>query len=270
MADTEKKLIPSQKYDLQEQESSVVRRGLEFTDDLVPDIEADERDKGTTIKDIFSSAFNIFKEVKNIQKTKIQEIQQKRRILYGDQWDDSSRKREWKKLIRFNPENAEPYYRFGNVFFEKRNLKKAIQYYSLAIEKSPNFVDALRRRGDCYYALMPIIGSGKKSFGEKALRDYESALEIERDVYLLNAMGLIHELQTNPNEALKYYTDAIECDPDYPESYHNRGRIFDRLDKKDLAIVDLEKFLSFDYWSKIEIQYAKEKLYKLRSELGIQ
>jgi tetratricopeptide (TPR) repeat protein len=49
------------------------------------------------------------------------------------------------------PDSPEPVVEMGNLYFARKEYKKAIAYYDHAIEQSPNHAMALCRRGICYY-----------------------------------------------------------------------------------------------------------------------
>jgi tetratricopeptide (TPR) repeat protein len=198
-----------------------------------------------------------------VRKVKVWEIQQKRRILFGDEWNDPARKDDWHQMIRDFPENAESYYRLGNAHFEEGEYSIAADYYSRALEIDPTYVDALRRRGDCYYILAPAIGERSLYFLKRALPDYVAALVLEKEVYTLNAVGLIYDLIGNGQTALRYYTDAIQQSPNYPESYFNRGSVFKKLGDRNRAISDLKKYLTLDTWHEQEVERAKKWLSEL-------
>lgn len=234
-------------------DNKLTERGLKFANDLVGP------EKEPLIDTDSEIIHNLLTRLNMVQAEKMDEIIQKRRIFY----DKDGLSQNSKSLAN----EAVKYLKKGNVSFEAEELEDAVHNYLRVLEIDGNSVDAMRGLGDCFYVLMPILGSDEQGFGDKAVRCYQSALSFKEDVYILNAAGLVYELQKKQPEALMYYSRAVEVDPEYPETYHNRSRVFTALGKKTEAIADLEIFLSFDYWHKVEIRYAKEELFKLRAEL---
>lgn len=263
MSGDSKDLVPSDGRHLQHpDEGSIAKRGLELANRLSGDLEA-----------VGSDEDSLWTMIKDFQKIKIMEIREKRRMLFNDHWDDSSRERDWKALIRSNPEMVEPYYRLGNAFFEKGKYRKAIQYYTIVLGKQPDFIDALRRRGDSYYAELSILGlafktSKTRMLIERAMSDYQAAAQLAQDVYSQNAMGILYQILDDHEKALVCFTRAVKLAPDYSESYYNRASTLIKLNRNREALSDIEKYISSDPWHDRETEAATEKLALLRSQLS--
>jgi tetratricopeptide (TPR) repeat protein len=72
-------------------------------------------------------------------------------------------------------------YNQGNIAKSKKQFEKAIQLYTLAIEKDPTFVGAYINRGNTYSQWQPPTTNMQILNGllDKAITDYSKALELE-------------------------------------------------------------------------------------------
>jgi len=96
----------------------------------------------------------------------------------------------YNKTIELNPDNADAYYKRGDVYDEIGEYEKAIADYSKAIELDPNHALAYYSRG-CAYA--------EKGEYEKAIADYNKVIEL------------------NPSDAYAYYSRGL--------AYHEKSEV---------------------------------------------
>jgi len=59
----------------------------------------------------------------------------------------------FEKALQLDSENYEAYYYLGNYYADKRNYKKAINYYDLAIKYNLHYADAYYNRGEAKFYL---------------------------------------------------------------------------------------------------------------------
>lgn len=74
---------------------------------------------------------------------------------------------------------------------------------------------------------------------EKANRD-----RIKAEFYF--NLGVERERTEDFREAIKYYSNAIEIDPNYKEAYHNRGVMYDEWEEYDKSVADYTKAIKID------------------------
>ncbi|MCF8364778.1 MAG: tetratricopeptide repeat protein [Bacteroidales bacterium] len=72
-----------------------------------------------------------------------------------------------------NQKSSDPkhYFDLGNLFMDTQNYEEALFQFEKAVKLSPEFVDALLKSGDCYYALKKYDG---------AIRPFKKVLEIDQ------------------------------------------------------------------------------------------
>jgi tetratricopeptide (TPR) repeat protein len=124
--------------------------------------------------------------------------------------------------------------------------------------------DAYRRRGDCQYVLVPVLGGEVQAYYDRALADYEVALDIEPDVYTYNAHASIVGSLGRWEDAIKEYDRAIDLAPDYAETFFNRGYAYKVLGQTERSIADFERFLSFErQWNEDLVVQARAHIKEL-------
>ncbi len=194
---------------------------------------------------------------------KLDELKAKRRMLYGDNWDHAPWLARLEKLAEIAPNNAQVYYHIGRAHLELGDCRRAIVYLTAALMLDPNLVDAIRLRGDCQNALVPVMGDAEVYYN-RALADYEAALELEPDAYTLNAHAAIIGSLGKWDEAIAEYTQAIKLDPNYTESFFNRGYTYKVIGETDKALADFNRFLSFqEHWNAEMVSMAQAHIKEL-------
>lgn len=121
---------------------------------------------------------------------------------------------------------------FSQALAEK-DLRKAIELYTKAIELNSHFAEAFCNRGYAKYLL------GEK---EDALLDYDKAIELSPNMpEAYNNRGNAKESLGDENGAIEDFDKAIELNPDYAKAYNNRGIVKRELGDTTGAMIDLNK-----------------------------
>ena len=142
--------------------------------------------------------------------------------------------------------------------------RAAVDFSKAYFRLDPAMADAVRRRGDCHYLLVPVLSDDVQVYYDRALADYEAAIEIEPDVYTYNAHAAILASLGKLEQAIEEYEEAIALDPAYPESYFNRGYAYKRLGKIEKAVADFRKYLSFErHWNEEMVAQAESHIREL-------
>jgi tetratricopeptide (TPR) repeat protein len=198
---------------------------------------------------------------------KLQEVKVKRETVFGDAWDHAPWLERLQTLARIAPDNPKVHYYIGAAYTEMGQYRQAIVSFTRALARDSELADALRRRGDCQYILVPVLGGDVQAYYDRALADYEAALEIEPDVYTYNAHSSVIGSLGNWEEAIEECSRAIELDPDYPETYFNRGYAYKVLGETEQAVADFREFLSFDeHWNPEMVSQAEGHIKELTED----
>ena len=129
-----------------------------------------------------------------------------------------------------NPDYFDAYLELGVLYHYKHN-RLAIDYYNNALNVQPNNVQALYNLAMFYQETEDY---------ERALEKYRMILQIDpHHRNALHNIGWIYLVgQDKLEEAVVFFTKAIEQDTTYVEAIYNRGYCFEQLKKYDNARQD--------------------------------
>lgn len=126
----------------------------------------------------------------------------------------------------------------GNAFFRQRNLTRAIESYTCAVQYNPNYAPAYVNRG---YA---FATQGNEGAAED---DYNRALALDETlVTAYNNRGVLYTGQGRFGLALTDFDLAIALNPDYVIAYNNRAVVHAAEGNYDFALADLEAAIAID------------------------
>jgi tetratricopeptide (TPR) repeat protein len=109
-----------------------------------------------------------------------------------------------------------------------------------------------------------VLGGDVQAYYDRALADYEAALDIEPDVYTYNVHSSIIGALGQWEDAILEYDRASELDPDYAETFFNRGYAYKVLGRTEQAIADFERFLASErHWNKDLVAQARAHIKEL-------
>ena len=176
-----------------------------------------------------------------------------------------------KKAIELQTHNPKAYHILGCIFQEIGDTLAAIRNHLIATNQNPDYFDAYMELGTLYYCkgnplaidyynnalnvnpnsilcLYNIAMFYQKTGDyEKALEKYRMILQLEAKnknefYFIRNAyhnMGWVYsEGEQKYEEAVVFYTKAIQMDTTYIEAVYNRGFTFQRLKQYDNARQD--------------------------------
>jgi TolB-like protein/Tfp pilus assembly protein PilF len=154
-----------------------------------------------------------------------------------------------------DPEAHELYLKARYVFARRthEDTLKAIDYYSQAIAKDPNYAAAYAGLAESY-VLLPVFSRVPASeVHEKAKNAAEKAVSIDNDLAEAHASLGVVMLFTDLNfkEARREFERAIALNPNYPEVYYFLAALFSSLGQFDAAITELKRGLELDPLSSI-------------------
>jgi tetratricopeptide (TPR) repeat protein len=106
----------------------------------------------------------------------------------------------------------------------------AIEDYSKALEKKPDYAPAAYNRGNAYFSQRRY---------DQAIADYSRVLEVNiTDAKALNNRGAAWFKKGNLQSAMANYTLAIAAASEDPDLFLNRGKVYEALGDADKARED--------------------------------
>ena len=134
--------------------------------------------------------------------------------------------------------NTKEYLEKGNLFYEKRKLKDAIDQYNKIITADVNYLNALSNKGKC------LIELGKNS---EAIELFKLVLDINPNfVYALNGMSDALNYLGRYEEAIEWCEKALKIDPNNVDTFTSKADALNYLGKYEEAIEWCEKALKID------------------------
>jgi tetratricopeptide (TPR) repeat protein len=122
---------------------------------------------------------------------------------------------DYNQAIRFNPNDAEAYYKRGNVNYDSGKLQEAKEDYSQALRLNPNHANAYYNRGLANYDLHEY---------QAAVDDYTEAIRINpNDGEAYYKRGMAHFYLREYQVAVEDCTRAIQGNPNDAKAYISRG-----------------------------------------------
>jgi tetratricopeptide (TPR) repeat protein len=195
---------------------------------------------------------------------KLEELKAKRQIAYADAWDHAPWLERLRKLAEIAPDHPMVHYYIGAAYTEQGQCRPAIVSLTRALSADPSLADAYRRRADCQYILVPVLAGDAQAYYDRALVDYEAALSLDPDAYTYNAHAAIIGSLGRWEEAIIEYGQAVEREPQYAETYFNRGYAYKVVGEREVAIADFEHFLSLgDHWNEDLVAQAQAHIKEL-------
>ncbi len=208
------------------------------------------------------------------------------------------------KYETIEPKTAEIYINIGSCYQAMNEHKKAIEYYKLALAKSPNNAEITFYIGQEYVniedwvnaknylsralTLNPTDANVKELLNyvdeqqaqlalEKALNlysnsDYASALSVLNNLLLQNKnnafayyyRGMVYDAQKKYELALRDYQKTVSISTEIPEAYYSLALDMDYLSRYKEAYQNYQKYLSLTQAENEYTQYAKNRLQELK------
>jgi tetratricopeptide (TPR) repeat protein len=170
-------------------------------------------------------------------------------FVFKEMGDTSNAISSFQTCTEQEPDNYDGYMQLGLLYGAKRN-KLAIQYYNNALRLDPKSTEALYDRGLFYQDNGDL---------QKAIDDYQAIIQIDPSYkeayYNIGYINLVY--LDKYQEAVTYFTNAINSAKYYVDAYYNRGLSYEKLGNKAAAEADYKEALSIMPTYKLAIAAMK-------------
>ena len=141
---------------------------------------------------------------------------------------------------RYTSDN-EAYQRYlkGRYYWNKRttdSLQKAIEQFSVAVDKDPRFALAYSGLADCYAILATYVGRSWKETQPLARSNALKAIELDSSLAEPHAtLGMLNHFEWRPSEAEAEFKRALELNANYATAHHWYARFLRSAGRNDEA-----------------------------------
>ena len=126
----------------------------------------------------------------------------------------------------------------GNILVMLKQINKAIEHYSHAIELNLNHTHAYNNRGIAY--------ENTGDF-DRAIEDFNTAIGLNPNYAIAyNNRGAAYHDKDDIDRAIEDFNTAIGLNPNYAEAYYNRGNAYNNKGNSDRAIGDYTKTIDLN------------------------
>jgi tetratricopeptide (TPR) repeat protein len=195
---------------------------------------------GSKDVDILLASFdgNVEKTIKSLEmsirtlgevdnKKELAENMNKLAVMYEYVGRVDEAEKEYREVIRINPDFAKARSNLGNLLADLKKYKESEKEYREAIRINPDFVEA-------HYNLGILLKGLERS--EEAVREYRDAIRIDPDYAgAHNNLGNLLADLGGYEEAEEEYREAIRINPKLPEAHNNLGILLYNLKRYDEA-----------------------------------
>jgi tetratricopeptide (TPR) repeat protein len=159
-------------------------------------------------------------------------------IMLQEKGDTTGYLRMMQLVIDQNPQEVIAFTSLAE-YFQERNIPLAISYYKNALGIKPNDKILNYNLGKLYQDLGEL---------EAAKEQYKNLIAIDPNSYpAYNNLGYIaFYYEDNYEEAVHYYSKAIEINPNYDQAWCNRGLSYEYMDKYQNAREDYSQCLKLN------------------------
>jgi tetratricopeptide (TPR) repeat protein len=162
----------------------------------------------------------------------------------------------YESLLAKYPQVTQLHPMIARTYHGEKNLDKAIEHLRIAVEKSPDNVEARLLLGNT------LVEAGKTDEGKQILSAIDPSKITDPTVLLNVGITLIN--QGKAAEALTYLDQAVTRFPAHADGYYYRGVANLQLQKAAEAKADLEKFVGLASPDAPELAMAKKILEQLK------
>lgn len=148
-----------------------------------------------------------------------------------------------KEYIKTSNSNSEQLVREAENRIKVGDTATAIELYNKAIEKDKYNPRYYYLRGDIYI---------KKQEFSKAVKDLSSSWSLDtskfgKDSQLPFKIGVLYINLNQYNDALNYFNEVIRISPSFSAAYVFRGTCYENNNNLDLALVDYDRAIAYNY-----------------------
>jgi len=164
-------------------------------------------------------------------------------VIYGEIKSVASGATEWgvksfTQAISLEPNNPVVYTELGKLYLTTNEISKAQEQFSKALERKPDYADAL---------IQQALVSEKEGDAQGAIKKIESlAADYPYSPEILFQLGRLYFNNNRTEEAITQFKQVIILTPNHSNAHYSLGVAYAVQGKKILAIEEFEKVLELN------------------------
>ena len=163
-------------------------------------------------------------------------------------------KQDYLRSLEVNPNQPETYNNLGALYMDQNQNREAIQYFSEAIARQPNYFRALLNRATAYSKIGDLTS---------ALQDFAiAATQRPHDPALLFNRGLAYFSAGKYEAAIDDFSHALAVQPQNARLYVERARAFVKYGYPAEAYDDLTQAIALNPQDGLAYYYVADLMYR--------
>ncbi|RJP61784.1 MAG: tetratricopeptide repeat protein [Ignavibacteriales bacterium] len=159
----------------------------------------------------------------------------------------------FREAFKYNKLSHQSYYNIGNSYYMLVDLDSAIINYNICIKMKPEFKDAYFHRGLAYYF--------KKDSYNTALPDFLYCAENSNNqAEAYHYAAICYRELGKPDSAIIFHNKCLEITPDFFNGVFERIKTLITINRKDLALSDINELLKSEPNNSVLINMKAEIL----------
>jgi tetratricopeptide (TPR) repeat protein len=129
-------------------------------------------------------------------------------------------------------DTADINFRLGQIYYEKKEFVKAIDYFEKVTAKKPDMSEAREYLGDIY---------DKRGAADKAVDNYQHVIKTNpNNLHAQYQLGLNYFKEKEYDKMIACYKKAISIDPDFADAHYNLGMAYFYRNMYDEAVEEFQ------------------------------
>ena len=141
---------------------------------------------------------------------------------------------DFQRALAIKPDDAKVHRNMGSALGAQGRYTESLESFNQAIRFNPEFAEAYEDRGSVQIFLQNY---------QAARQDYEAALRLmegKRSAKTYNGLGVVCFYQNDFQQAVNYYTQALDLDPNNGQVWFNRSVSYQQLGNLRQALSDAQ------------------------------
>jgi tetratricopeptide (TPR) repeat protein len=150
------------------------------------------------------------------------------------------------KALTIHPNYKNAALLLGNANYYKKNYEGAIKAYQRTLQIAPEYKDGIKNLAVAYRDAGRQAGEVEKNLtkAKKYLKQSVQLMDNDADAFRL--LGIVHGMDGEHEEAIKYFTKVTEMQPDLAVGYVNLGKAYQYYGDEETSRIMFQKALEID------------------------